>query len=62
MKMREVIDAVAELNAQYYDSNKRYQKYTPFVATCTGYQIVVEFFGIHIWDDDNNVMEWDDRL
>lgn len=60
MKAQDVIDAVCELNDQYYDQSKEYQEHTPFVVTCTGYQIVVKFFGIRIWDDDNNDMDWDE--
>ncbi len=60
MKAQEVIDAVIDLNNQYYDRSNEYQVYTPFVVTCTGYQIVVKFFGVHIWDDDNNDMEWNE--
>ena len=59
MKIQEVIDAIDDLNNQYYEHSSKFEEHCPFVATCTGYQIMVKFFGLYIWDLDNDDREFD---
>ena len=55
---QEVIDAIYELNSQYYEHNNKFDIVCPFVAICTGYQTIVKFFDIPIWNSDDDDREF----
>ena len=54
----EIIDAIYELNSQYYEHNNKFDIVCPFVAICTGYQTIVKFFDIPIWNSDDDDREF----
>lgn len=54
----EVIDAIYELNSQYYEHNNKFDIVCPFIAIYTGYQTIVKFFDIPIWNSDDDDREF----
>lgn len=56
IKAQEVIDAVSDINERYRVAGKN--ECCPLKAVCNGSQIRVTFFGINIWDLENDDREF----